>query len=67
MRTGIQAGLSNRFCPSVIKYKKIFITRDFEVITISKWEVNDELRHILAHMYLMKHKAVLFSAFSTFF
>ena len=39
---------------------------DLEAKTISKQEDKDEIRHILAYVYLIEHKAVLFSAFSTF-
>ena len=44
----------------------IFITADLEAKTISKQEVNDEIHNILACVYLVKHRAVSFSAFSTF-
>ena len=40
---------------------------DLEGKTISKQEDKDEIRRILAYVYLREHKAVLFSAFSTFF
>ena len=40
---------------------------DLEATTISKQEVNDELRNILAYVYLLKHKEVLFFAFFHFF
>ena len=40
---------------------------DLEAKTISKQEDKDEIRRILAYVYLIEHKAVLFSAFSTFF
>ena len=40
---------------------------DLEAKTISKREVNDENRHILVCVYLVKHRAVSFSEFSTFF
>ena len=70
-RTYAQVGLSNRLCPSlllsVVVCKNIFITADLEAKTISKQEVNDEIRHILACMYLVKHRVVSFSAFSTLF
>ena len=62
-RAYAQAGLSSRRCLS----KKFFITADLEAKTISKQEVNDEIRHILACVYLVKHRAVSFSVFSTFF
>ena len=42
-------------------------TGDLEAKTISKQENKDEIRRILAYVYLREHKAVLFSAFSTFF
>ena len=35
--------------------------------TVSKQQNNDEMRQILAHVYLVEHKAVLVLAFSTFF
>ena len=44
-----------------------FITAGLEAKTISKQEVNDEICHILACVYLVKHRVVSFSAFSTFF
>ena len=47
--------------------KNIFIKGDLESITTSKREDNNEIRRILALVYLIEHKAVLFSAFSTFF
>ena len=56
--------------PSVVchkKKRKIFITGDLESITTSKRENNDEIRRILAYVYLVELKAVSFSAFSTFF
>ena len=65
-----RAGLSTWFCPSVVVvvvHKNICITADLEAKTISKQEVNDENRHILACVYLVKHRAVSFSAISTFF
>ena len=65
-----RAGLSNWFCPSVVvvhKKKKNFITGYSESKSTSKRENNDEIRRILAYVYLVEHKAVLFSAFSTFF
>ena len=67
-----RAGLSNWFCPSVVVVvvvvrKKNFITADLEAKTISKQEVKDENRHILACVYLVKHRAVSFSAIPTFF
>ena len=40
---------------------------DLEAKTISKQEDKDEIRRILAYVYLVEHKAVSFSAFSTFF
>ena len=40
---------------------------DLEAKTISKQEDKDEIRHILAYVRLIEQKAVLFSAFSTFF
>ena len=40
---------------------------DLEAKTISKQEDKDEIRRILAYVYLIEHKAVLFSVFSTFF
>ena len=41
----------------------IFIMGDLDAKTISKQEVIDEIRHILAYVYLVKHKVLLFSAF----
>ena len=40
---------------------------DSASIRTSKREDNDEIRRILAYVYLVEHKAVSFSAFSTFF
>ena len=40
---------------------------DLEAKTISKQEDKDEIRRILAYVHLIEYKAVLFSAFSTFF
>ena len=61
-------GLSNWFCQSVVVvHKKFFITGDSESKSSSKRENNDEIRRILSYVYLVEHKAVLFSAFSTFF
>ena len=57
-----RVGLSNSFCPSS-SVIKIFITGDSESITTSKWEDNDEIHRILAYVYLVEHKAALFSAF----
>ena len=54
-------------CRLSLKKKKIFITGDLESITTSKRENNDEIRRILAYVYLVELKAVSFSAFSTFF
>ena len=51
----------------VVCHKNIFMTADLEAKTISKQEVDDEICHILACVYLVKHRAVSFSAFSTFF
>ena len=62
-----RAGLSNRLCPSSSVIQKISKTGDLEAKTISKREDNDEIRHILAYVYLMKYKAVVFSAFPPFF
>ena len=66
-----QAGLSNWFCLSIWHVIKSFeivivLTGDLEA-TISQRQVNIEIRCILAYVYLVKHKAVLFSTFSTFF
>ena len=52
-----------RRCPSVIKKLKIFIMAVLDAKTFSKQEVNDEIRHILAYVYLVKHKVLLFPAF----
>ena len=49
-----------------LSYKKKLKTGDLEAKTISKQENKDEIRRILACVYLREHKAVLFSAFSTF-
>ena len=54
-----------RLSSSVIQKKSK--TADLEAKTISKQEDKDEIRRILAYVYLIEHKAVLFSAFSTFF
>ena len=65
-----RAGLSNWFCPSVVVVvvvRKKCITAVLETKTISKQEVYDKMYHILAYVYLVKHKALLFSEFSTFF
>ena len=71
LRAYAQAELSNWFCPSlllsVVVLKNIFITVDSESITTSKREDNNEIRRVLAYVYLVEHKAVSFSAFSTFF
>ena len=40
---------------------------DSESITTFKREDNNEICHILAYVYLVEHKVVSFSAFSTFF
>ena len=40
---------------------------DLEAIITLKPADSFEIRHILAHLYLEEHKAVLFSAFSTAF
>ena len=47
----------------VVCHKKL---GDSESITTSKWEDNDEIRRILAYVYLVEHKAVSFSATSAF-
>ena len=39
---------------------------DLEAKTISKQEDKDEIRRILAYVYLIEHKAVLFSVFFFF-
>ena len=64
-----RAGLSNRFCPLLLSsvIKKNSLMGDLEAKTISKQEDKDEIRRILAYVHLIEHKAVLFSAFSTFF
>ena len=54
-----------RLSSSVIQF--FLKTGDLEAKTISKQENKDEIRRILAYVYLREHKAVLFSAFSTFF
>ena len=54
-----QAGLSNLFCPSVVvvvchtKILKNLRTGDLEAITISKQEVNADIRDSLACLYLI--------------
>ena len=66
-RAYAQAGLSNWFCPSVRpSVIKVFITGDSESTMTSKREDNDKIRCILAYVYLVEHKAVLFSAFSDY-
>ena len=40
---------------------------DLVAKTISKQEDKDEIRRILAYVYLVKQKVVLFSGISTFF
>ena len=62
-----RAGLSNRLCPSSSVIQKKLKTGDLEAKTISKQENKDKIRRILAYVYLREHKAILFSAFSTFF
>ena len=47
----------------VIVIKKISLMGDLEAKTISKQEDKDEIRRILAYLYLVKQKVVLFSAF----
>ena len=51
--------------PSVMQV--ILKSGDSASIRTSKREDNDEIRRILAYVYLVEHKAVSFSAFSTFF
>ena len=48
-------GISNWFCPSV-RHRKVFITGNSESTMTSKREDNDEIRHILADVYLIEHK-----------
>ena len=50
-----------------VRHKVILKSGDSASITTSKREDNDEIRRILAYVYLVEHKAVSFSAFSTFF
>ena len=57
----------NWFCPSSVRHKVILKSGDSASITTSKREDNDEIRRILAYVYLVELKAVSFSAFSTFF
>ena len=45
----------------------VFITGIAESKTTFKWKENEEIRRIIANVYLVEHKAVLFLAFSTFF
>ena len=42
-------------CPSV-RHRKVFITGDLESTTTSKREDNDEIRRILADVYLIEYK-----------
>ena len=51
--------------PSVMQV--ILKSGDSASIRTSKREDNDEIRRILAYVYLVEYKAVSFSAFSTFF
>ena len=60
------AGLSNRLCQSSVM-QVILKSGDSASIRTSKREDNDEIRRILAYVYLVEHKAVSFSAFSTLF
>ena len=68
-----RAGLSNWLCPSSVRTVRpsvmqvILKSGDSASIRTSKREDNDEIRRILAYVYLVEHKAVSFSAFSTFF
>ena len=65
-----RAGLSNWLCPSSVRpsvMQVILKSGDSASIRTSKREDNDEIRRILAYVYLVEHKAVSFSAFSTFF
>ena len=48
------------------KNKKICLMGDLEAKTISKLEDKDEIRRILAYVYLIECKAVLFSLFSDY-
>ena len=52
-----RAGLNNRFCPSVVVvvvcHKKKLQTGDLEAVTISKQEINAEIRGTLACLYLI--------------
>ena len=63
-----QSGLTVKRVQDQSKYTQCClqaaITASSKVI---KWEDNDEIRRILAYVYLVEHKAVSFSAFSTFF
>ena len=52
--------------PSVVCHKKIFLTGNLESTMTSKWENNDDIRRILAYVYLVEHETVSFSAFSFF-
>ena len=47
----------------VVCHKKFSLMGDLEAKTISKQEDKDEIRRILAYVYLIEHKAVLFSIF----
>ena len=64
-QSDVSVVVRRRLSSSVIQ--KISKTGDLEARTISKREDNDEIRHILAYVYLMKYKAVVFSAFPPFF
>ena len=48
--------------PSVCP-KKIFMTGDLEFTMTSKRENNDDIRRILAHVYLVEHETVSFPLF----
>ena len=64
--SGVKQLVLSVVCPSV-RHKVILKSGDSASITTSKREDNDEIRRILAYVYLVEHKAVSFSAFSTFF
>ena len=64
--SGVKQLVLSVVCPFV-RHKVILKSGDSASITTSKREDNDEIRRILAYVYLVEHKAVSFLAFSTFF
>ena len=57
-----RAGLSNRLGPSSVM-QVILKSGDSASVRTSKREDNDEIRRILAYVYLVERKAVSFSTF----